>query len=104
MHIIPITLKTAKSFIATHHRHNHPPTGWKFGIGVQADSALVGVATAGRPIARHFDNGLTLEINRTCTESFNMEFVSKYFSSLVNIPLIVLIPTFCSLQKRSRKS
>ncbi len=68
MHIIPITLKTAKSFIATHHRHNHPPTGWKFGIGVQADSALVGVATAGRPIARHFDNGLTLEINRTCTD------------------------------------
>lgn len=29
---------------------------------------MVGVATAGRPIARHFDDGLTLEVNRTCTD------------------------------------
>ncbi|EIH0164219.1 hypothetical protein E8U86_005443, partial [Escherichia coli] len=28
---------------------------------------LTGVATAGRPVARHFDDGLTLEVNRTCT-------------------------------------
>jgi hypothetical protein len=29
---------------------------------------LVGVAMCGRPIARHFDDGLTLEVNRTCTD------------------------------------
>lgn len=30
--------------------------------------ALVGVATAGRPVARHYDDGRTLEVNRTCTD------------------------------------
>ena len=66
--IIPITLKQAREFITMHHRHNKPPVGWKFGVGVKANNVLVGVATAGRPIARHFDNGLTLEVNRTCTD------------------------------------
>jgi hypothetical protein len=32
------------------------------------DDDLVGVAIAGRPVARHFDDGLTLEVNRTCTD------------------------------------
>lgn len=67
MKIIPITLKIAKEFIADTHRHNKPPTGWKFGVGLEHEGVLIGVATAGRPIARHFDNGLTIEINRTCT-------------------------------------
>lgn len=68
LQIVPITLKAAKAFIAEHHRHNKPPTGWKFGVGLCSGDALVGVATAGRPIARHFDDGLTLEVNRTCTD------------------------------------
>ena len=29
---------------------------------------MVGVATAGRPVARAFDDGYTLEVNRTCTD------------------------------------
>lgn len=29
---------------------------------------MVGVATAGRPVARHYDDGRTLEVNRTCTD------------------------------------
>jgi hypothetical protein len=29
---------------------------------------MIGVAMAGRPVARHFDDGLTLEVNRTCTD------------------------------------
>lgn len=68
MKIRPITLRAASEFIAVHHRHNKPPTGWKFGVGLHAGETLVGVATAGRPIARHFDDGLTLEVNRTCTD------------------------------------
>jgi hypothetical protein len=28
---------------------------------------LVGVATVGRPVARHMDDGLTAEVTRTCT-------------------------------------
>ncbi|MGD2065638.1 MAG: hypothetical protein PVI43_00530 [Candidatus Bathyarchaeota archaeon] len=66
--LTPITLKQAKEFIQKLHRHNKPPTGWKFGVGVTEDGVLVGVATAGRPIARHSDDGVTLEINRTCTD------------------------------------
>lgn len=66
--IKPITLREAKEFIAQHHRHNKPPTGWKFGIGLVVADQLVGVATAGRPVARHYDDGLTLEVNRTCTD------------------------------------
>lgn len=69
MKIIPIQFKTAKDFIADKHRHNKPPTGWKFGCGLlNSDGELIGVATAGRPVARHFDDGHTLEVNRTCTD------------------------------------
>jgi hypothetical protein len=69
MKIVPITLATAKAFVGEHHRHNKPPTGWKFGVGlVDEGGDLIGVATAGRPVARHFDDGLTLEVNRTCTD------------------------------------
>lgn len=65
----PITLKASCEFIKQHHRHNKPPVGHKFSIAVHdADGNLVGVATAGRPVARHFDDGLTLEVNRTCTD------------------------------------
>ena len=68
MIIVPITLKEANEFIALHHRHNKPPVGWKFGIGLRCGTELVGVATAGRPISRCFDDGLTLEVSRTCTD------------------------------------
>lgn len=35
--------------------------------GVADGGQLVGVAMVGRPVSRHFDDGLTLEVNRTCT-------------------------------------
>ena len=66
--VIPITLRQAREFVSQHHRHSKPPRGWKFGVGVTVDGALVGVAAAGRPVARHFDDGLTLEVNRSCTD------------------------------------
>ena len=69
MKIIPITFREACAFVAMHHRHNKPPIGHKFSVGVtDSDNVLVGVAMAGRPISRHQDNGLTLEVNRTCTD------------------------------------
>ncbi len=48
LRIVPITLRQACAFIERHHRHNKPPRGWKFGVGVERDEELVGVATAGR--------------------------------------------------------
>lgn len=68
MKIVPITLREAREFVGEHHRHNSPPRGWKFGVGLRVGGALVGVATAGRPVARHLDDGTTIEVNRTCTD------------------------------------
>ena len=69
LHLCPVTLATAKDFIAEHHRHADPPVGWIFGIGIADDAgALRGVATVGRPVARHLDDGTTVEVNRCCTD------------------------------------
>lgn len=66
--IVPVSFREACDFIAEHHRHHAPPRGMKFAIGVEYDGVLVGVATVGRPVARSYDDGLTLEVNRTCTD------------------------------------
>ena len=68
MKIVPISFADAKAFIAANHRHNKPPQGWKFGCALMDGDKIVGVATAGRPIARHFDDGKTIEVNRSCTD------------------------------------
>lgn len=69
LRLVPIDLATAQGFIADHHRHHRPPVGHKFSIGVADDEdVLVGVAVVGRPVARHYDDGLTLEVNRTATD------------------------------------
>lgn len=42
--------------------------GHKFSVGVANDDVLVGVAIVGRPVARHLDDGQTLEVTRTATD------------------------------------
>lgn len=68
LEIQPITQREANEFIKRHHRHNKPPRGWKLGIAVNDGEKVVGVITVGRPVARHFDNGWTAEVNRCCTD------------------------------------
>lgn len=63
----PITWQEACTFITAHHRHHLPSVGWKYGIAVNDGEKVVGVVTVGRPVARHFDNGWTLEVTRCCT-------------------------------------
>jgi len=63
----PVSLAEARRFVGENHRHNLPPRGWKFGVGVESDGELVGVAIAGRPVARNLDDGITVEVVRTCT-------------------------------------
>lgn len=67
--IIPITLKASRAFVSEHHRHNKPPVGHKLSVGV-CDSVgqLRGVAMLSRPVASALDDGLTIEISRTCTD------------------------------------
>jgi hypothetical protein len=66
--IQPVTLKFAQEFVRELHRHNKPPTGHKFSVGLFSDDRCVGIAVAGRPVARALDDGLTLEVTRTCTD------------------------------------
>jgi hypothetical protein len=67
LNVVPITFRQACAFIAEHHRHHQPPRGMKFAVGVAVGDGLVGVATVGRPVARHLDDGRTVEVTRTCT-------------------------------------
>jgi hypothetical protein len=67
LELVPVSLRRCQDFVTQHHRHNAAPRGWKFGVGVAVEGELIGVAVAGRPVARHFDDGATLEVTRTCT-------------------------------------
>lgn len=68
LEIVPVTFRQACAFVAELHRHNKPPRGHKFSIGLHADGVLVGVVMVGRPVARVLDDGRTCEVNRTCTD------------------------------------
>lgn len=68
LELTPVSFADACAFVALHHRHNKPPVGHKFSIGVAAGDRLVGVAMVGRPVARMMDDSLTLEVNRTATD------------------------------------
>ncbi len=65
----PVTYRQACAYIELLHRHHDAPRGQKFAICVVDDlGAVRGVATVGRPVARAFDDGLTAEVNRSCTD------------------------------------
>ncbi len=63
----PTSIKAARMFVGREHRHNKPPLGGLFAVGVECDGALVGVAIVGRPIARRLDDGQTAEVTRLAT-------------------------------------
>jgi hypothetical protein len=64
----PITFAEAAAFVRRYHRHHAPSVGWKYGIGVNDGERVVGVVMVGRRVARHIDDGLTLEVTRCCTD------------------------------------
>jgi hypothetical protein len=68
LEIVPMNLAEANEFVRQYHRHHKPVPGCKFCIGCSDGSKIVGVAIVGRPVARHLDDGWTLEVNRTCTD------------------------------------
>lgn len=65
--VVPISFKSACSFIRQEHRHHKPPQGHKFSIGLTDGTKIIGVAIVGRPISRHLDNGKRAEVTRLCT-------------------------------------
>lgn len=69
LEVIPLSLKQANDYVTNLHRHHKKVTGHKFSIGVVDDEGVLrGVAIVGRPIARHYDDGRTAEVTRTCTD------------------------------------
>jgi hypothetical protein len=68
MKAVPLHLREANLFVANYHRHNLPTVGGKFAVGAAVAGKLVGVAIAGRPVARKLDDGKTLEVLRVCTD------------------------------------
>lgn len=69
LQVVPVRQRDARAFVAMWHRHLAPPAGAVFCLGVaDGDRVLRGVAMVGRPVARHLDDGATLEVNRTATD------------------------------------
>jgi len=64
--LAPIAFDMAAAFVQAHHRHHTPPVGHKFSIAAMAGGDLVGVVIIGRPVSRHRDDGVTLEVTRLC--------------------------------------
>lgn len=64
----PIKFSDAANFVREKHRHHTPPAGHKFSIAAMADDKIVGVVIVGRAVARHRDDGMTLEVTRLCTD------------------------------------
>lgn len=67
LELVPLTLREAQDFVDRVHRHHSSTVGGKFAIGAAQDGEIVGVAIAGRPVARHLDDGWTIEVNRVAT-------------------------------------
>ena len=65
---LPLPLDEANAFVGQHHRHHKPVVGHKFSIGAALGDKVVGVVIVGRPVSRHRDDGLTLEVTRLCTD------------------------------------
>lgn len=64
----PVSLAEANNFVKEHHRHHKPVRGHKFSLGCMDEERLAGVAIVGRPVSRYLDDGMTLEVNRLCTD------------------------------------
>lgn len=69
LRLVPVSFAQANEFVAAWHRHNDPMPGAKFSVGVADElDVLHGVAMVGRPVARNYDDGQTLEVCRVATD------------------------------------
>ncbi|MGW7316323.1 XF1762 family protein [Streptomyces sp. NPDC054865] len=73
LRLVPVRSREAAAFVRQWHRHHRPPAGQIFAVGAaDQHGELRAVAIVGRPVARHFDDGATLEVTRTCSDgAFN---------------------------------
>lgn len=69
LRLVPISLAQANEHVAAWHRHNRPTVGHKFSVGAaDEEDVLRAIAIVGRPVARHLDDKLTLEVLRVASD------------------------------------
>lgn len=69
LRLVPLSLKQANEHVAAWHRHNDPVVGHKWSVGcADIDGVLRAVMIVGRPVARGFDDGHTLEVLRVASD------------------------------------
>ena len=69
LQLVPVSQRVAHDAVRHWHRHNAPPRGDLFRVGVaDADGVLVAVGIAGRPVARAYDDGRTVEVTRVSSD------------------------------------
>lgn len=80
--IRPITLKDARSLCAGIHRRHNPPQGGLFAAALEIDGEIIGVAIAGRPVSRHLDDGLTVEVTRVAVKPGHRNGCTQLYGAL----------------------
>lgn len=69
LRLVPLRQRDAAAFVQMWHRHNAPPPGDLFRVGVADENdTLVAVGVAGRPVARNYDDGGTVEVTRIASD------------------------------------
>ena len=83
----PITLQEASAYVEAHHRHNAGPKFHKFSLCLRTpgEPEPVGVAIASIPKARCQMDGVTLEINRCCTDPRYTDVCSNLYARAIRI-------------------
>ena len=70
LHLVPVSAKVARECVIRWHRHNGATfVGELLRVGAADDEGvLVAVGVAGRPVARHYDDGQTVEVWRVSSD------------------------------------
>jgi hypothetical protein len=70
LHVVPCTIREARAFVTSIHRHHRAPQGGLFAVGcsVGDEPTMRGVAIVGNPVARMLDDGWTAEVTRLATD------------------------------------
>jgi hypothetical protein len=66
----PVTQREAFRWIEEVHSTHGSPPGSVYQVAVNNGEEIVGVAIAGRPPSRHYDDGWTLEVTRVATDGY----------------------------------
>lgn len=89
LRLVPVSRATAHDGVRRWHRHHKSPVGDIIKVGVCTEGGvLVGVGIAGRPTARHLDDGDTIEVTRVATDG-TRNASSMLYGALVRASLAI---------------